>query len=86
MKTVLGEVCKLSVEAKAFGIFFPLVKHVIPEVLSLLLMGSALASGRCVLETSGTASARHEENFLQLFKEDTPVVTLLVHEWLKQKY
>lgn len=60
---------------KPSGFSFPLLKHVILEVLSLLLMGLALASSRCGLEPSGTATDRYGESFLQLFTEDTPVVT-----------
>ena len=38
----------------------PLLKSVIPEALPLLL-GSALASGRTLLELAGISSIRHEK-------------------------
>lgn len=43
--------------------FFPLFKWVIPEILSGLLMGSALASGGSILEPTGMGFIRHRGKF-----------------------
>lgn len=51
----------------------PLLKHLIPEKLPPLLMGSALASRGSVLEPGGLGSIRHRRSFSQLVTEATPV-------------
>jgi len=53
--------------------FFPLLNYVIPEVLPLSLMGSALASGGSVLEPAGTGSVGRGGSFWQLPTEATPL-------------
>ena len=57
--------------------FFRLLKYIIPEVLPLSLMGSALASGRANLEPSGTGSMGPGGSFWQLLARDTPVALML---------
>jgi len=54
-------------------VFFPLLNYVIPEVLPPLLMVSALAISRSVLELAGTGSIGHSGSFWQLLTEATPV-------------
>jgi len=54
-----------------------LLNCVIPEVLPPLLMGSASASSRSVLEAAGIGSIGHGESFWQLLTEDTPVAPWL---------
>ena len=49
--------------------FSPLLKHVLPEVLPPLLMGSALGSGGSILEPAGIGSVRHRGSFQQLLTE-----------------
>jgi len=46
--------------------------NVIPEVLPLSLMGSALASSGSVLETAGLGSVRHRRGFWHLLRELPP--------------
>jgi len=57
--------------------FSPLLNYVIPKVLPLSLMGSALASGGSVLEPAGTGSVGHGGSFWQLLTEATPVAPSL---------
>ena len=53
--------------------FIALLKYVIPEVLPLSLIDSALASSRSVLEPAGIGSIRHRGSFWQLLTEATPI-------------
>lgn len=48
------------------GNFFPFLKYVIPEALPILLMGSALATSRSIVLTSGIGFVGHGGNFKQL--------------------
>jgi len=57
--------------------FFALLKYVIAEALPPLLTGLALASGRSILELTGTGSVRHGESFYQLLTEATPIASPL---------
>jgi len=63
----------LSLTAVPPQFFPPLLSYVIPEVLPLSLMGSALASGGSVLELAGTGSVGHGGSFWQLLTEATPI-------------
>ncbi|KAM9616085.1 uncharacterized protein ACIBXB_020459 [Morphnus guianensis] len=54
-------------------LFFPLLRSVIPEVLPLSLMGSALSSSGSVLEPAGIGSVGHGGSFWHLLTESTPV-------------
>jgi len=56
---------------------FFLLNYVIPEVLLLSLMVSALASSRSTLELAGTGSVGHGGSFWQLLTEASPVSPLL---------
>ena len=49
--------------AAVVEVFSPLLKSVIPAVLPLSLMGSALASGGSVLEPAGIGSVGHGGSF-----------------------
>lgn len=84
MRAVLDEEYKFPVEAKAVRFFLPLLKHVILEVLPVLLVGSALAMAgvswslwHCLCQTQG--------KLLAAFHRDSPVGTPLLHNWLKHK-
>lgn len=50
---------------------FPLLKYVIPEVLPLLLMSLALASGLSILELLGIGRVGHGGSFCHLLTEAT---------------
>jgi len=61
--------------------FFLPFKYFITEVLPLLLVGLALASGGSVLEPAGVGSSGLRESFWQLLTEATPVAPLLPTPW-----
>ena len=52
---------------------FPLLKYFVTEELPLMLMGSALARDRSILEPVGIGSIGHGGSFSQLLTEATPV-------------
>jgi len=58
----------------ATAAFFPILNYVIPEVLPPSLMGSALASGRSVLELADIGSVGYRDSFRQLLREAIPAV------------
>jgi len=53
--------------------FLPLLKYVITEVLTLSLIGLALANSGSVLEPASTGFIRHGGSFLQLLTEAAPI-------------
>jgi len=57
--------------------FFPLLNNVIPEALTPLLVGLALASGGSFLEPAGIFCIGHNRSFWQLFVEATTVAPVL---------
>lgn len=61
---------------------FPLLKHIISEVLPPSLTGSVLASSGCILQPAGIGSVGHEGTFWQLLTENplySPPLPKLCH-------
>jgi len=56
--------------------FLPLLNYVITEVLPVLLIALALASGGSVLEPASNGFIKHWGSFLQLLTEATPIASL----------
>jgi len=59
------------------AVLFPLLKYVVTETVTTLLIGSALASSESTLEPAETSSVKHGGSFWCLLTKDTSAAPLL---------